>query len=129
MKNLKSLCQTLRKQTESYSLHECFTIFGILKLRNVSKQVSIFNFRVCRNKSDFQLKVLNEIFKINKYPNNEIRMYLSILLNLSPRCIQVWFQNSRRAIVFNKQLKFDKNTTVVLTIKDLILIALKSIIE
>lgn len=42
-----------------------------------------------------QLKILNEAFKRNHYPETQQRDYLAKETNLDPSRIQVWFQNQR----------------------------------
>lgn len=45
--------------------------------------------------SQQQIKILNEAFKHNHYPETQQRDYLAKKTNLDPSRIQVWFQNQR----------------------------------
>lgn len=40
--------------------------------------------------------ILESIFKVEKFPNADMRMRLGFDLNVSPRQVQVWFQNKRQ---------------------------------
>ena len=67
---------------------------GIIKLKKSGKEE---NLDLMRNKKTlFQNTVLKEVFKLNKYPSTQIKIDLGILLDLSIRTIQIWFQNERR---------------------------------
>ncbi|KAI9294983.1 hypothetical protein K502DRAFT_283456, partial [Neoconidiobolus thromboides FSU 785] len=44
-----------------------------------------------------QAKLLNSILKKNYYPNTQLRNKLAKELALSPRTVQIWFQNKRQA--------------------------------
>lgn len=44
-----------------------------------------------------QLKVLNSVFQTTYFPSTQLRISLGLQLKLSPRTIQIWFQNRRQA--------------------------------
>ncbi|KAF9263381.1 homeobox-domain-containing protein [Marasmius fiardii PR-910] len=44
-----------------------------------------------------QLKILNESFAKNAFPSTEERLALAKLLDMSPRSVQIWFQNKRQS--------------------------------
>ncbi|KAI9294989.1 hypothetical protein K502DRAFT_284954, partial [Neoconidiobolus thromboides FSU 785] len=43
-----------------------------------------------------QIKILNQIFSKTPFPSTELRSLLSHKLRMSPRAIQIWFQNKRQ---------------------------------
>lgn len=45
-----------------------------------------------------QLMVLNRIFSQTYFPSTEIRIELGKQLGMSPRTVQIWFQNKRQAL-------------------------------
>jgi hypothetical protein len=45
-----------------------------------------------------QLVVLNRIFSQTYFPSTEIRIELGKQLGMSPRTVQIWFQNKRQAL-------------------------------
>ncbi|KAL9559093.1 hypothetical protein MBANPS3_000574 [Mucor bainieri] len=45
-----------------------------------------------------QLVVLNRIFNQTYFPSTEIRIELGKQLGMSPRTVQIWFQNKRQAL-------------------------------
>ncbi|CEP15401.1 hypothetical protein [Parasitella parasitica] len=45
-----------------------------------------------------QLMVLNRIFNQTYFPSTEIRIELGKQLGMSPRTVQIWFQNKRQAL-------------------------------
>ncbi|ORX93235.1 Homeodomain-like protein, partial [Basidiobolus meristosporus CBS 931.73] len=44
-----------------------------------------------------QLKVLNQLFQQTFFPSTELRIQLGKQLGMSPRTVQIWFQNKRQA--------------------------------
>lgn len=68
---------------------------GILKFKRIFRDKT-YKEQGYKYKSEFQLKVLNDILKITPYPGSQTRDSLAILLNLNPRSIQIWFQNARQ---------------------------------
>ncbi|CAD27070.1 putative protein with homeobox domain [Encephalitozoon cuniculi GB-M1] len=67
---------------------------GLVKLRRLSDK-SYLGLSGYRYKTHIQVYVLTKIFEITQYPSHDTRQNLAILLNMSPRTIQIWFQNSR----------------------------------
>ncbi|KAL0080893.1 hypothetical protein J3Q64DRAFT_1607791, partial [Phycomyces blakesleeanus] len=45
-----------------------------------------------------QLAVLNRVFSQTYFPSTELRIDLGKQLNMSPRTVQIWFQNKRQAL-------------------------------
>jgi hypothetical protein len=48
--------------------------------------------------SPSQLIVLNRVFEQTFFPSTELRMELGMQLGMSPRTVQIWFQNKRQSI-------------------------------
>ncbi|KAL6120660.1 hypothetical protein NUSPORA_02574 [Nucleospora cyclopteri] len=67
---------------------------GLLKLRR-AETINAYSECIYTNKTPKQKKVLDEIFEITPYPGKQTRNNVSILLNLSNRKVQVYFQNLR----------------------------------
>lgn len=44
-----------------------------------------------------QLRVLNSVFASTFFPSTELRIALGKELNMSPRTVQIWFQNKRQS--------------------------------
>ncbi|KAL1918380.1 uncharacterized protein VTP21DRAFT_3040 [Calcarisporiella thermophila] len=53
-----------------------------------------------------QLKVLNQVFQTTFFPSTELRIQLGKQLGMSPRTVQIWFQNRRQA--WRTKSKHDK---------------------
>ncbi|KAG8818310.1 hypothetical protein FRC18_000156 [Serendipita sp. 400] len=51
-----------------------------------------------------QLKVLEETFRTTQKPDGNVRKSLALQLDMTPRNVQVWFQNSPVEAVFRQQL-------------------------
>lgn len=74
---------------------ELEAVMGILKLKKGIVMRPGWSEKV--KKTPFQIKVLQEIFKITEFPSTGTRKDLSLLLSIPQRSIQVWFQNTRQA--------------------------------
>ncbi|KAI9264159.1 Homeodomain-like protein, partial [Phascolomyces articulosus] len=48
--------------------------------------------------SPAQLSVLNHIFSQTYFPSTELRIELGKQLGMSPRAVQIWFQNKRQSL-------------------------------
>ncbi|ORY95470.1 Homeodomain-like protein, partial [Syncephalastrum racemosum] len=48
--------------------------------------------------SPSQLSVLNRVFKQTYFPSTELRVELGKQLGMSPRTVQIWFQNKRQSL-------------------------------
>ena len=46
----------------------------------------------------YQLDVLNQVFEQTFFPSTELRAELGKQLGMSPRTVQIWFQNKRQSI-------------------------------
>ncbi len=87
---------------------ELEALMGILKLKRGN--YSNLNWPEKIKKTPFQIKVLQEIFKITEFPSTSTRKNLSILLSIPQRSIQVWFQNTRQAK--KKQKNYFSESTI-----------------
>lgn len=76
-----------------YSKSEFEAFLGIISIFKDNKTLRSHSL-----KSTKQLKILNYVFKLNMYPSADLRYDLSLLLNYSPRTIQIWFQNKRQSL-------------------------------
>lgn len=63
-----------------------------------------------------QLAVLNEVFKQTYFPNTTLREALACELDLSPRTIQIWFQNKRQA--YRVKVKSNHNNFLLQTVRN-----------
>ncbi|ADM12223.1 Homeodomain-containing transcription factor [Encephalitozoon intestinalis ATCC 50506] len=81
-------------------------ILGLIKLRRLSDK-SYLGLSGYKYKTRVQVYVLKQVFEITPYPPHDTRQNLAILLNMSPRTIQIWFQNSRSV---SKDLKKDNSS-------------------
>ncbi|KAK6090508.1 hypothetical protein P3W45_000605 [Vairimorpha bombi] len=73
-------------------LHAQATL-GLLLMKNGSEGGNTLRSK----KSFIQNLVLKEIFKLTMFPSSQTKIDLSILLNLSRKTINVWFQNERQS--------------------------------
>lgn len=70
-------------------------IMGLLKLkRMLQKDQAHTGYQY---KTPTQVYVLTKVFELTNYPSCKTRNDLAVLLNMSPRSIQIWLQNSRAA--------------------------------
>lgn len=53
--------------------------------------------KIYKNKTRKQVKFLQAVYEITKYPSSSTRINMSALINISSRKIQIWFQNKRQA--------------------------------
>ncbi|ORD97942.1 HD4 [Hepatospora eriocheir] len=76
-------------------------LLGLLKLKslkNGDKERPKYT-----KKSYLQKRVLERVFKIVQTPNNALKENHALLLNLNPRIIQIYFQNSRAFLKRSKK--------------------------
>jgi hypothetical protein len=89
-------------------------VLGLLKLRNEGRLPPNRN-----KKSSLQNYVLRYVFNINMYPSQQTKLDLSVLLNLSIKAINVWFQNERQMGKFvknNKSVKGEVSVSLIFKI-------------
>ncbi|KAF8880930.1 hypothetical protein CPB85DRAFT_1340739 [Mucidula mucida] len=57
-----------------------------------------------RKKADArQVAILNETYHRTHFPSTEERLHLSTVLGMSPRSVQIWFQNKRQSMGHTRQ--------------------------
>lgn len=66
---------------------------GLLKI-NALKKKTLFGLKV--KKTLLQQSVLKSVYEITNFPSTETRNELALLLGISQRSVQVWFQNKRQ---------------------------------
>lgn len=76
---------------------EAEALLGLLMLINDGRMQEIKD-EGYKYKTSAQLKMLNAIFLITKYPSSGTRTSLAALLNMTVRSVQIWFQNMRQVI-------------------------------
>ncbi|KAI8883048.1 homeobox-domain-containing protein [Backusella circina FSU 941] len=54
--------------------------------------------------SPSQLSILNRVFQQTYFPSTELRIELGKQLGMSPRTVQIWFQNKRQSIRTRERL-------------------------
>ncbi|WUR02644.1 homeobox domain-containing protein 5 [Vairimorpha necatrix] len=72
-------------------------IIGLLKLKKEDKRPPNRN-----KKTRVQNYVLRAIFNRVKYPTTDVKSDIGVLLNLSLKSINVWFQNERQTVKCDK---------------------------
>lgn len=85
---------------------EIEAVVGLLKINSLHRK-SYFNMKT--KKTLLQETVLKEIYEITAFPSSITREELSLLLGMSPKVTQIWFQN-KRAKLRKKYKKISKVT-------------------
>lgn len=80
----------------SRSLRELEAALGLLKLNGF--QMNRYNIGKQVRKTKLQTRVLNRVFEISKFPSSKTIFDLALLINIHPKSIQKWFQNTRQTI-------------------------------
>ncbi|EJW04966.1 hypothetical protein EDEG_00083 [Edhazardia aedis USNM 41457] len=76
---------------------EAEAVFGILLLHNnTSKNLYKRARYACKTKKQYMM--LEAVSKITMYPSAATREVLACLLGLTPRSIQIWYQNRRKIV-------------------------------
>lgn len=75
---------------------EADCILGLVKFKRIYKNKTLHS-KMYKYKTPFQLRVLWSVFTITSYPTSRTRESLAILLNISIRSVQIWFQNARQS--------------------------------
>lgn len=75
---------------------EADCILGLVKCKRIYKNKTLYS-KMYKYKTPFQLRVLWSVFNITSYPTSRTRESLAILLNISIRSVQIWFQNARQS--------------------------------
>ncbi|KAF9764040.1 Homeobox protein HD-4 [Nosema granulosis] len=92
---------------------EAESVLGLLKMkRSVHDRLS--RSKNYKYKSPYQLKVLYRVYSMTSYPSSKTRNDLGILLNMHPRSVQIWFQNTRQNTKDNNgnlEIKYNHNSS------------------
>ncbi|EOB12095.1 Homeobox protein HD-4 [Nosema bombycis CQ1] len=75
---------------------EADCVIGLVKFKRIYKSKTLYN-KMYKYKTPFQLRVLWAVFEITSYPSSSSRESIAILLNISIRSVQIWFQNARQS--------------------------------
>ncbi|KKO75531.1 homeobox domain-containing protein [Vairimorpha ceranae] len=70
------------------------SILGLLKLTRYTKYDHRYGRQI--RKSRLQTCVLNYVFEITRFPSTSTIIDLALLINIHPKSIQKWFQNTRQ---------------------------------
>ncbi|ORD94283.1 hypothetical protein ECANGB1_935 [Enterospora canceri] len=86
-----------QSETEAYNTLVNDALIGFVSLVNQNRPY-IYN----KRKSDFELNILESVYKISKYPSKEIKKYICLIGGLNYKAVNVWFQNRRNALTGGK---------------------------
>ncbi|KAF9762294.1 Homeobox protein HD-11 [Nosema granulosis] len=67
---------------------------GLLKLNRYKRYDTRYGRQI--RKTRLQTNVLNAVFDITKFPSTSTIVDLALLINIHPKSIQKWFQNTRQ---------------------------------
>lgn len=73
---------------------EVDAVLGLLKINSLRRRKSYYGMKV--KKTLLQQSVLKTVYDITNFPSTETRNELALLLGISQRSVQVWFQNKRQ---------------------------------
>ncbi|KAI8377751.1 uncharacterized protein BYT42DRAFT_533400 [Radiomyces spectabilis] len=93
----------MNTMTATHSSTTCSSMPDILRSRTVMDVSNLLSpappLKAKRKRaSPSQLSVLNRVFNQTYFPSTELRMELGKQLGMSPRTVQIWFQNKRQSI-------------------------------
>ncbi|KAI7906840.1 uncharacterized protein BX663DRAFT_493970 [Cokeromyces recurvatus] len=57
--------------------------------------------------SSSQLNILNRVFEQTFFPSTELRIELGRQLGMSPRTVQIWFQNKRQSLRMKERASYN----------------------
>lgn len=81
---------------ESRNLRELEAALGLLKLNGF--HMNIYSVGRQIKKTRLQIRVLNRVFEISRFPSSKTIFDLALLINIHPKSIQKWFQNTRQTM-------------------------------
>lgn len=99
-----------------YNPKEWQSLLGLLKLRRVSTTANKYGKQT--RKTRFQTLVLNNVFEISKFPSTSTIIDIALLINVHPKSIQKWFQNTRQ-MTKKRDLSVDEYSDNTPTIVDI----------
>lgn len=81
---------------EAKNLRELEAALGLLKLGGFQTN------RYCAGKqvrkTRLQTSVLSKVFEISRFPSSKTILDLALLINIHPKSVQKWFQNTRQTM-------------------------------
>nr|AGE95616.1 homeobox domain containing protein [Encephalitozoon cuniculi] len=89
-------CSLKMTSERTKNLRELEAALGLLKLSGF--QMNRYCTGKQMRKTRLQTCVLNRIFEISRFPSSKTIVDLALLINVHPKSIQKWFQNTRQAI-------------------------------
>jgi hypothetical protein len=87
----------------SRSIRELEAALGLLKLNGF--QASRYSVGRQIRKTRLQTCVLHRVFEISKFPSTKTILDLALLINIHPKSIQKWFQNTRQTLKKRNSMK------------------------
>lgn len=84
-------------------------LIALVKLKRNSENRNTHS-RSYQFKTPFQNYVLMRVFEYTSYPSSDARRDLATILKMSPRTVQIWFQNMRQNIKDAKHFIVKKNS-------------------
>ncbi|EQB59899.1 homeobox domain-containing protein [Vairimorpha apis BRL 01] len=99
-----------------YNSKEWQSLLGLLKLRRISTTANKYGKQT--RKTRFQTLVLNNVFEISKFPSTSTIIDIALLINVHPKSIQKWFQNTRQ-MTKKRDIPIDEYSDSTPTIVDI----------
>lgn len=83
---------------------EIEAIYGLLAINSLKKSKRS---KIKVKKTQLQQNVLSRIYSITRLPSTKTRNDIALLIGISPRSVQVWFQNRRQCDKSNNKNDFN----------------------
>lgn len=80
---------------------------GLLKINSMGRKKPSLGVKI--KKTFLQQQVLKSVYQITSFPSTETRKELALLLGISQRSVQVWFQNKRQISRKKDNFESEKN--------------------
>lgn len=96
---------------------EAIAVIGLLKFNHKRNDI------ISKPKNTFQIQLLSRIFNLNKFPSEDVKQDLSIILSLSYKSIQIWFQNKRQRSKIEQKIDVRAERSVYISHNKLVSIA------
>lgn len=80
---------------------------GLLKINSMGRKKPSLGVKI--KKTFLQQQVLKSVYQITSFPSTETRKELALLLGISQRSVQVWFQNKRQISRKKDNFENEKN--------------------
>ncbi|KAJ9055443.1 hypothetical protein DSO57_1003940 [Entomophthora muscae] len=86
-------------QQSTYGMEECLQIIN----GKSSPQTEVKPKR--KRANSLQIKVLEQVFRLTCFPSTHIRTQLGLQLGMTPRTVQIWFQNKRQSLDIRRHMR------------------------